>query len=381
MLYKVAIKSFSLFKKRVNNIVKLTDVIETLVEERGLSRDKVLSIVCEGILAAYKKRYPDLDIEVIYNKNLGEAETYIKKMVVASVENENSQISPRKARGLQANVALGDIILVPFEEKIGRIEVLGIAKQYIGNKIKELEQQSIADEFKDKEGTIVNGVIHKREHNGAVIKLGDVMALLPSSLSIPGEQFRAGLPIRAILKEVLAVPRGDYQVILDRSSADFVKNLLRLEIPEIFEGIVEIKKIVRIAGYKTKVLVASNSKEIDPVGTCVGVRGARIQPILHELGGEKIDLIEWSDSLERLVKNALKPAEIDKVELLDRVNEKKATVWLSEDQRSLAIGKMGKNIALAARLTGVEIKLQEVSSPVHSFPSDSSEEESGDKSE
>lgn len=340
--------------------MELTDVIELLVEERGLGREQIVAIVCEGILAAYKKKYPTLDIKVVYNKNMGEAEVFLSKKVVGVVQDELTEISLRKAKIFSSKAAEGDIIDVPFEASVGRVEILGIAKQHIGNKIKELEQQVIANEFKDKVGTLVNGVIHKREHNGAVVKLGEIMALLPASLAIPGEQFRAGLPLRALLKEVLLVPRGDYQVILDRSSADFVKKLLALEIPEIFEGIVEIKKIVRIAGYKTKVLVSSNNKEIDPVGTCVGVGGVRIKPILRELSGEKIDLIEWSESLERLVKNALKPAEIDKVEIFDNGGDKRATVWLSEDQRSLAIGKMGKNIALAARLTGVEIKLQDI---------------------
>lgn len=350
--------------------MNLTDVIENLVEERGLDREKVISIVCDGMLAAYRKKFPQLALSIEFNKRIGEPEISVKKNVVTTVANEDSEISLRRARGIVPTAQVGDAINVPLEEKIGRIEIL-VAKQIIAHKIKEVEQSAVADEFKDKVGAIVSGVIHKREQAGMVIKVGDVMALLPTSLSIPEEVMRPGVPVRALLKEVLMVPRGDFQLILDRASAEFIKKLLELEIPEIFEGIVEIKKIVRAAGYKTKAIVMSNNKEIDPVGTCVGVGGVRIKPILRELGGEKIDLIEWNESLEALVKNSLKPAEIDKVAIVEHDNYRRATVWLAEDQRSLAIGKMGRNIALAARLAGVEINLQEISKK----PEPSSEEE------
>ncbi len=338
--------------------MNIADVIESLVEERGLAKENVISIVCDGILAAYKKKYPELNIEVSFNKKLAKAEIIAKKTAVSSVKDETHEVSLRKARVLSPNSKEGDIIDVPLEEHIGRIEIL-VAKQVISNKIRELEQTVIAEEFKDKEGSIVSGVTHKRERAGISVKIGEVMAFLPFSNSIPEENLRVGIPIRALLKEVLVVPRGDYQLILDRASADYVKKLLELEIPEIFEGIVEIKKIVRIPGYKTKAIVASNNKEIDPVGTCVGVGGARIKPILREINGEKIDLIEDTESLEVLVKNSLKPAEIDKVGLSE--DEDSALVWLPQDQRSLAIGKLGRNIALASRLTGIEIHLQEVS--------------------
>ena len=189
--------------------------------------------------------------------------------------------------------------------------------------------------------------------------MGDVTALLPNENLVPDEGLRAGVPVRALLKEVLPQSRGDYQLILDRASAEFVERLLEIEIPEIFEGVVEIKRIVRSAGYKTKVIVSSNSADIDPVGTCVGVGGSRIKPILRELGREKIDLIESVPSIEDLVKDSLKPADIDKVSVDGGV----ATVWLAQDQRSLAIGRLGQNISLASKLVGVDIQLQDVKSP------------------
>jgi N utilization substance protein A len=335
--------------------VNLSDVIEGLVEERGLEREKVINVVCQGVLAAFKKRFPDLNIRASFNYKQGEVEIFVTKEVVASVKNAEQEISARKAKVFDPKVNVGDIIEVPFEHKIGRIEIL-TAKQVIASKIAELEHAVVYKEFEDKKGTIVSGVVHKRERAGFAVKIGDVMALLPHENMIPQESLKIGHPVRTLLKDVLPVARGDYQLILDRASADFVKRLLETEIPEVFEGIVEIKKIVRSAGYKTKAVVVSNTKEVDPVGTCVGVGGSRIKPILRELGQEKIDLIKWADSQEKLVKDSLKPAEIDKVEIVNS----KAIIWLAQDQRSLAIGKMGQNITLASRLVGLEIQLQDV---------------------
>ncbi len=335
--------------------MNLVDVIETLVEDRGLSRERVVEIVCESIQAAYQKKYPELVFSVVFNNKTGEADVFVKKEAVSSVSDDNTEISLRKAKQISQKAAEGDTIEVPFEGSVGRIEVLA-AKQVISARIRELEQETVYEEYKDKQGAIISGMIHKKERGGLAVKVGDVMALLPESGCIPGEAIRIGYPVKVLLKEVLPVAKRDYQLILDRCSAEFVQRLIEQEIPEVFEGIVEVKKIVRVAGYKTKVAVLSNSKEIDPVGTCVGVGGARIKPILRELGKEKVDLVEWSENIEALVKKGLKPAEIDAVEL---VEEGRAIVWLAQDQRSLAIGKMGQNIMLASRLAGVEIQLQD----------------------
>lgn len=336
--------------------MNLTDVIEGLVEERGLDREQITAIVCEGIVAAYEKKYPGLIFSVEFNKKTGALEIFSEKEVLATVSDPEIEISVRKAKAFKADAEIGDFIFVPFEEPIGRIEILA-AKQIIASKIRGLEQLAVYEEFKDKQGAIVTGVINKRERAGFAVKIGDVMALLPQENFVPGENIRVGFNVKALLSEVLQSARSDYQLILDRASAEFVKGLIELEIPEVFEGVVEIKKIVRRPGYKTKAIVSSSSKDIDPVGTCVGVGGARIKPILRELGQEKIDLIEFTDSLEHLVKNSLKPAEIDKVEM---DGDTRAIVWLAQDQRSLAIGKQGQNISLASQLTGVNIQLQEL---------------------
>ena len=333
--------------------MKLSIVIEELVEERGLDRSLLSDIIQEGMLAAYQKKYPDADLSASYDAEMDEIAIFAKKEVVSSVENNLTQISLKKARYINKKFAIGDIATVPFQEPIGRIEILR-ARQVIASKIRKVEAAAVHDEFKSKEGSVVYGTVHKCEYGGAVVKLDDTLAFLPKSLSIPTDKCVVGYPIKALLKEVLLEPRNENQLILDRASEHFLECLFELEIPEVFEKLVEVKKVVRIPGYKSKVAVTSNDPNIDPVGTCVGVGGSRIKPILKEVGNEKIDVIVWTDDKEALVKNALKPAEVERVELVD---DSVARVWLDEDQRSLAIGKMGQNISLASRLTGVDIQL------------------------
>lgn len=335
--------------------MNLLEVIEGLVEERGLDKENVVTAVCDGVLAAFQRKFPDVKLSVAFNKKIGELEAFVEKEVVTSAKDKDVQVSLRRAKVYDTKAKVGDIIQVPFEHKIGRVEIM-TARQVIANKIRGLEQSAVYEDYKDKQGTIITGTVYKRERDGFAVKVGDVTALLPDEGMIPQESLKTGYPVRALLRDVLPASRGDYQLILDRASADFVKKLLEIEIPEVFEGVVEVKKIVRSPGYKTKIMVASNSAEIDPVGTCVGVGGSRIKPILRELGQEKIDLIGFTNSLEELVKNSLKPAEIDKV----AVDDNYATVWLAQDQRSLAIGRMGQNISLASRLVGLEIQLQDV---------------------
>lgn len=338
--------------------MKLGDVIEELVEERGLDRSVLSTIICEGIQTAYQKRYPELPIAVTYDKKSDEIHVLVEKEVVQNVDDEDRQISLRKARGIDKKADLGDKVPVPFEGSIGRIEIIR-AKQVIASRIREIEAASVYDEFKDRQGDIVIGTVNKCERNGIDIKIQDQSAFLPSSLMIPGDKCIVGMPIRCLLKEVLIEPRNENQLILDRISSDFVSKLFELEIPEVYEKLVEIKKIVRIPGYKSKVVVISNGQNIDPVGTCVGVGGVRIKPILKELNNEKIDIISGSDSAEEFVRDALKPADIARVEIIDNT----ANVWLAEDQRSLAIGRMGQNIQLASQLTGMDIRLQQLETP------------------
>ncbi len=332
--------------------MKLASVIESLVEEKGLDSKVLSDIMCEGMLSAYTKKYPDFQLKVSYDQKNDMLNVEIEKEVVPTATDDLSQISARKAKSISVKTKTGDKLWLPFDGKIGRIEILR-AKQVIAQLIRKIEADAVYSEFKEKEGEIVYGVIHKCERAGTVIKVADALAFLPRSLAIPEDKCIVGYPVRALLKEVLVEPRNDNQLILDRSSDIFLTKLFELEIPEVFEKLVEIKKIVRIPGYKSKVIVVSNDPNIDPVGTCVGVGGARIKPILKELSSEKIDVIPWSENKEILVKNALKPAQVQKVEITDLG----ANVWVEEDQRSLAIGRMGQNISLASKLAEINIHL------------------------
>lgn len=333
--------------------MKLSQVLDELVEEKGLDRALISSIITEGMLAAYKKKYPDLPLAVTYNKKTSDIEIKIEKRIVQNVSDEETEISLRKAKAISPDVELDQTIDIPFEKPIGRIEILK-AKQVIAQKIRSIEAAIVYQEFKPKENTIIHGVIHKCERNGMTLKIQDYLAFLPKSLSMSTDKCVVGYTIRALLKEVLVEPKHENQLILDRVSPEFLKQLFELEVPEIFEKLVEVKKIVRVAGYKSKVLVKSNDENIDPVGTCVGVAGARIKPILRELSGEKIDIIAWTNSPEELIRNSLKPAHVNRVEIQP---DNKALVWVDEDQRSVAIGKMGQNIALASQISGYNIQL------------------------
>jgi transcription termination/antitermination protein NusA len=334
--------------------VNLKQVIDELIREKGLDKGVLENIVCEGMKSAYLKKYPAVSFDVSYDHATGLLSIQAQKNVVQAVEDADVEVSLKKARYLDKNVQVGDAILMPFEGAIGRVEVLH-ARQVIAQHIRTIETLAVYNEFKSKENEIVHGAFHKIERGGVVIKLDDgTLAFLPTMHMSPADKAVIGTPVRCLLKEVLKEPSNDHQIILDRASGIFLRKLIELEIPEVFEKIVEIKSIARIAGYKSKIIVFSREKNIDPVGTCVGIGGSRIKPILTEIGGEKIDVIEWLDSVEEMVRSSLKPAKIERVEL---VSKEDALVWVEDDQRSYAIGKSGQNIALASRLLGINIKL------------------------
>lgn len=332
----------------------ILSVINDLFEERGLDKSLLGTIVSDALLAAYKKKYPLANLTADYDKKNGQLSIMAVKTVKEKPTDDLLEISLKKALALNKKAKIDDELVVNFDMPIGRIEVMS-AKQIISERIKKIESSQVYNKYKPLEGSIIHGTVNKLQSNGILIRINEDFGFLPKSLMIPGEKFTVGSPIRVLLKEVLVEPRNENQLILDRSTTDFLKCLFRLDIPEVFEGLVDIVKIVRIAGYKSKVIVESSDSNIDPVGTCIGIGGVRIKPILKELSGEKVDIIANTDSLLGLIADSLKPAKIERVELEDG----KAMVWLDEDQRSVAIGKLGQNIALASRLTGVDIKLAE----------------------
>lgn len=331
----------------------LNKIIAELVDEKGLDQSELRNVIQVGLLAAYEKKYPGVTLRIVIDDKKDSLSVESEKTVVSKTDDLLQEISLKKAQHLKKNIEVGDKLWVPFEEPIGRVEILK-ARQVIATMLKDIEARLIYDAFKDKEGSIVQGVVHKYEQNGTLVMLQDTLAFLPRSLSIPGEKYIAGRPVRALLKEVHKEHRSNGQIVLDRSSGDFLRCLLELEIPEVYDKLIEIKAVARRAGYKSKVIVAQNDPNIDPVGTCIGVGGSRIKPILKELGGEKIDVFSWSNSKDELIGMALRPAEVNKVEIVD---DRKARVWVSDDQRALAIGKMGQNIGLASELLDIDIEL------------------------
>ena len=328
------------------------NIISELISEKSLSKEQLYDIIKESLLAAYLKKYP----EALFQISIGKKEGFsveVTKVVVSDVQDDLLEISLRKARHIKKGLEIGDQVVVPFEEPIGRVEILK-ARQVIVSKIREIEAQKVYDEFVKKEGKLVQGTVHKRERNGISVIVQGVFAFLPKNFMVPGEKYMAGRPIRALLKEVYADPRGDGQLLLDQASSDFLRALLEAEIPELYDKLIEVRAIARRAGYKSKIVVSSNDANVDPVGTCIGVGGSRIKPILKEIGGEKIDVISWVNSKEDLIKNALRPAIVNRVEIL---NQERAMAWVSEDQRAFAIGKMGQNVSLASELVGMNIEL------------------------
>lgn len=333
--------------------MNLSEVIRSLSEERGLDPRVIEGIICDGVLSAYEKRLPGVELRASFDRASGEVVIAVKRHAVTHVVDLEREILIEKARRLVPGAVVGDEVWVPVDAKIGRIEILK-ARQVIASKIKEVEVREIYEAFKGRVNTVVHGVVYKSESSGTLIKIQDTLAFLPNSLSIPGEKLVVGHTIKALLKEVLEDPRGKNQLVLDRASEQFVCELFALEIPEVFERTIEIKKIVRSPGYKSKLLVVSHDLNVDPVGTCVGVGGSRIKPIIKELAGEKIDILAYSPVSEDMVKAALKPAKIGRVEI---VKAGVAKIWVDEDQRSLVVGRSGQNIMLASRLLNVDIIL------------------------
>ena len=219
--------------------MKLAEVIESLLDERNLDREKVIGVIRDGVLTAYRKKYPELSFQSRYNSKTCQIEVLAEKKVVAGIPSEIDEISLKKAKSLDDTAVVGGVVLEPFEQQVGRIE-MSAARQFIAGGIRNLEQQAVYEEFKEKEGSIVNGRVHKRERAGFVVKMGETMAFLPKSCTIPEENLRIGYPVRALLKEVLPNARGDHQLILDRASSLFVQKMLELEIHEVFEGVVEV---------------------------------------------------------------------------------------------------------------------------------------------
>ncbi len=334
---------------------ELIAVIDQIGREKGIDKARVISAIEAALQTAAKKRFGQAgNIQVEIDPKTGEISVVSKKVIVDTVINPKAEISLAEAREFDSEAEIGDEIgsLIEMDE-LGRIAAQ-TAKQVIFQKVREAEWEAVQKEYATRVGDLVNGIILGMERRNYLVDLGKTEAILPVQEQIPRETYRRGDRIKAYLLEVRRTPR-DVQVILSRSHPQFVAKLFELEVPEVAEKIVEIKAIVREPGDRTKIAVASRDKAVDPVGACVGIKGSRVQAVVRELRGEKIDIVAWTSDPRVFIAEALNPATIEKVGIDEE--KKSALVVVADSQLSLAIGKNGQNVRLAARLTGWKIDI------------------------
>ncbi|MGM0680883.1 MAG: transcription termination factor NusA [Thermodesulfobacteriota bacterium] len=338
-------------------IIELKRIIDQISRDKGIDRDLLVNTLVEAVLSAAKKRYGQRrDIEVQYNEEMGEVELFQFRRVVDKVKDEQTEVSLEEAKSLDPEVQLGDELGSKMEDvaDLGRIAAQS-AKQVIIQKMKDAEKGVIYDIYKERKGEIVNGIVQRFERGDMIINLGRTDAVLPRKEQIPKRSYRQGDRIRAYLKEVRD-DVSDRQLILSRTCNDFLIKLFVLEVPEIAEGIVKIINASRDPGSRAKIAVTSTESDVDPVGACVGMKGSRVQNVVQELQGEKIDIVHWSPDSAKYVSNALAPVQISLVV----VDEDKHTmlVIVPDDQLSLAIGRQGQNVRLASQLIGWKIDVK-----------------------
>jgi N utilization substance protein A len=331
--------------------------IEALCQEQGIDRDLVIEAMKEAVRAAAKKQFRSgEDIQVDWNAETG-IELSASKVVVDEVENPATELSITEARELAGDeVELGDALLLPLPmEELGRIAAQ-TAKQILFQKVRDAVRSNVYEQYIDKIGDLVNGYVKRFERGNIIVDLGNLEAILPRSQQSRGEQWNQGERIRVVINNVSKESKGP-QVEVSRTSPELLLRLFEMEVPEIYDGTVVIKSAVREPGERAKIAVMSNERDVDPVGACVGMKGSRVQAIIRELRGEKIDIIEWSDEPSVFAANALSPAKVNQVRITD-IENRQMEVIVNEDQLSLAIGKRGQNVRLATKLVGWNIDIR-----------------------
>ncbi|NFD96422.1 transcription termination/antitermination protein NusA [Clostridium botulinum] len=340
---------------------EFVEALREIVKEKGISADLLFTTIEDALVTAYKKNYAKQggstnNVKVIMNRENGEIKVYAQKKVVDFVEEEVEEISLEDAKEIDPNYELEDIINIEVTpKKFGRIAAQA-AKQVVIQRIKEEERRIVYNEYIEKEEDILTGTVLRKDKGNILINVGKSEAVLGPNEQIPGEQFRFNEKIKLYVVEVKNTTKGP-QVLISRTHPGLVKRLFELEVPEIYNGIVEIKSIAREAGSRTKIAVYSNDESVDPMGACVGPKGVRVQNIVNELKNEKIDIIKWSKFPDELICNALSPAKVIDVTIVDEEN-KAARAVVDDSQLSLAIGKEGQNVRLAAKLTGWKIDIK-----------------------
>jgi len=342
----------------------LMEAAEQLEREKGIAKDVVIRSLCDAMVTAYKKHIKSQDVTNIISKvsdNGGELGVFRVKTIVENVEDEMTEITLEDAKKYNKKAEIGGEVEIDVTpDDFGRIAAQS-AKQVITQRIREAERKMILDEFLDKKGTLTTGIVQRVESRNVIVNIGKIEAILPHKEQIPGEYYRVNDRVRVYVLDVKETTRLP-QVVVSQIHPRIVQELFELEVPEIEDGIVELVSIEREAGYRTKIAVLSNDPEVDPVGACIGPRGSRIQTIVNELKNEKIDIIRYSDNPVEYIINALSPARIVSVEIMENTEEyKEAMVIVPDDQLSLAIGKEGQNVRLAHRLTGWRIDIKSLS--------------------
>jgi transcription termination/antitermination protein NusA len=340
------------------NLKQLTLAVRTIAEEKNLPEEVVLSVIEQAIAAAWRRDNGERDQEVRaeLNVNNGTAKVFVAREVVEEVGSDAVEIGLEDAKKVKSDAAVGDIIEEEHEvTSFGRVAAQ-TAKQVVLQRLREAEREVVLAEYEDKIGTIVNGTVQRVEPRVIRVELGKAIGIIPQSEQIPGEFYSIGSRIKVFIKDIERDNRGP-QLILSRANESFVEHLFSQEVPEMETGAVEIKAIAREAGRRTKLAVASTVPGVDPVGTFVGGHGTRVQAVMNEIGDqEKIDIITFSENTDEFIRNALSPAEVAKVEIDEK--EKRAKVFVNEDQQSIAIGRAGQNVRLASRLTGYELDIE-----------------------
>ncbi|HPC03223.1 MAG TPA: transcription termination factor NusA [Syntrophales bacterium] len=336
---------------------ELKRLIEQMGKEKGIDKELIVEALTSAVLSAARKKLgQNLILEVQYNDDVGEIEVFQFKTVVDKVINEDTQISIDEARDTLDDAAeLGDSLGVKLDtSSFGRIAVQ-TARQIVIQKVRDAERDKIYDEYKDRKGEIISGFVQRFEQGSIIVNLGRTEGILPTSEQISRETYKRGDRVRAYVCDVRKTLKGP-QIVLSRTHPSFLKSLFELEVPEISEGLIEIVGVAREPGNRSKISVKTREKDIDPVGACVGVRGSRVQSVVQELKGEKIDIVPFVSDPVQYVCNALSPAKVDRVLMYDELHAMEVIV--PDDQLSLAIGKNGQNVRLAARLTGWKIDVK-----------------------
>lgn len=334
---------------------ELFNAIDQIYEEKGITKEYLIESLKMALEAAYKKNY-ETNEDILIKIDESSIKVCAVKQVVETVEDPNTQVTLEDAKKVSKRAKIGDTINIEVTPKnFGRIAAVA-GKQIIVQRLREAERDLVYTQYSDKEGQIVVGIVQRTDKFGTIVDLGRVEALIPTKEQVKNEQLRTHQRIKAYVESVTESGKFGPQIVLSRKSPNFVKKLFEIEVPEIIDGIVEIKAVAREAGSRSKVAVYSNDENVDPVGSLVGKKGIRIQPIIDELGGEKIDVVPYSDDVPSFIINALSPAPILAIDINDE--EKTATVVVPDEALSYAIGAGGQNVRLAAILTGWKIDIK-----------------------